>query len=120
MQLRIVLCVSHTNIYLSLVFFFVSLAQCLMCILKELLLLAANSELCLYSQATAKTDIQVVSILETQIRTVLSGIQVTTDRSQCILRVSERGHVIDQLFGITHLKIPTIPLLCFQRDCDTH
>ena len=71
---------------------------------KELLLLAANSELCLYSQITAKTDIQVVSILETQILTILSGIQVTTDR---VWGVSGRDHVMDQLFGVTHLKIPT-------------
>ena len=45
-------------------------------------------------------------------RSVALGTRVvTTDRCQCIWRFPEGGHVIDQLLGITHLKILTLVLL---------
>ena len=46
------------------------------------------------------------------------GFQVITDHSQCNWRVSERSHVIDQLFGITHLKFPTLFPFLFEIDGD--
>ena len=87
-------------------------------VLKELLLMTEYNELCLYWPEHDQDGCSSCFHLGDPNLTIQSGFQVTTDHSQCTWRVSGRGHVIDQLFGITHLKIPTLFPLLFEIDGD--